>query len=99
MGRGIGTGNIDRESGRGLRIGNRGPEIGNRKKDPESGTGRIGTGKGTSNRGKETGSGIWNRIWDWGSGPVNGTGKQDLYPRRVECVQRSGTERKWTAPR
>ena len=45
---------MDQESGRGLRTGNRGPEIGDRKKDPESGTGRIGTGKGTVNRGKET---------------------------------------------
>ena len=85
---------MDCESERGLRTGNRGPEIGNRKKDPESGTGRIGTGKGTGNLGKETGSRIGNRIRDWGAGPGNETGKQDLHPRRVECVQRSCTERK-----
>ena len=71
---------MDRESERGLRTGNRGPEIGNRKKDPESGTGRTGTGKGTENRGKETGSGIGNRIREWGAGLGNGTGKHYLYP-------------------
>ena len=90
---------MDWESERGLRTGNRGPEIANRKKDPESGTGSIGTGKGTGNRGKKTGSGIGNRIRDWGAGPGNGTGKQDLYTRRIQCVQRSCTERKSTVPR
>ena len=77
---------MDWESERGLRTGNRGPEIGNRKKDPESGTGSIVTGKGTGNRGKETGSGIGNRLRDWGTGPGNGTGKQDKKCIKSVCV-------------
>ena len=66
---------MDQESEWGLRTGNRGPEIGNRKKDPESGTGRIEAGKGTRNREQELGigirTGIGNRILESGSGTRN----------------------------
>ena len=73
---------MDQESEWGLRTGNRGPEIGNRKKDPESGTGRIETGKGTRNREQELGIGIRNResrtgSWNRDQEPGIGNRKQD----------------------
>ena len=70
---------MDQKSGRGLRTGNRGPEIGNRKKYPESETGRIGTGKGTVNRGKET-------YRESGTGYGTGDRGQETEPGNRTCT-------------